>query len=133
MRLSSYSVKQKDEYIDIVWTGHITREMARSCIEEIAAIAKELVNRNKPVLTRFRVVDPPLPPNVDAFEEGLNIFKAEIPLTRSVMWGHIPRLVRILVDILLETYSGDYLIKYIEDEQQALSWLLHGDKTPVDK
>lgn len=124
MEDSKFLVQLKDRYIDVIWIGHITKEMARACDEEIVAAADKLKAKNKPVLVRFSVVNPPALPNTDAFAEGLKISTAGIPFDRVVIWGDLPRLARLLVDVLIDSYKEEFKVRYIEDEQEALSWLL---------
>lgn len=125
---SKYTVKLVDAYVDIVWDGHITQEMAAECNTKVYEAAQALQSQHKPILLRLHTEHAPHKPNVDAFSEALKSLQTGLPIKRIVIWGKMPRLVRMLVNIALESYDTEFDIKYIEDEQTALNWLLTGQE-----
>lgn len=121
---SHYSVKAEDGYIDVVWTGRISKEMAADCVKEVYGAAKEVMDHDEPVRMRFSVKNAPELPNTDAFSEALRGLKIGIPFHRIVLWGTMPHGVRELASVLVDSFKGEFDIRYIESEQDALAWLL---------
>ena len=124
---SKYTVKLMDDYVDVVWDGYISQDMAAQCNTEVYEAAQKLISQSKPLLLRLRTEHAPHKPNVDAFSEALKTLQTGLPFKRIVLWGPVPRLVHMLINLLLESYSTEFDIKYIEDEQAALHWLLTGE------
>lgn len=124
---SKCTVELTDDYIDVVWHGHITKEMAAVCVDEVLAATNKMIQAKQAVLLRIKIENPPALPNTDAFSEGMNILRLDVPFQRIVIWGKLAAPVRVLVNVLLGSFQHLYAMRYIEDEKEALSWLLKGD------
>jgi len=118
------SVKLEDRYIDVRWDGRISREMAAACAQDIAIFANQMKQAGQPVNVRYRSVDPPAMPNTDAFDEVLKLLGSGIGFNRIAIWGPMTPPVKMLLNVLMGSFSKLIAIKYIEDEDAALEWLL---------
>ncbi len=124
---SKYVVTLTDDYIDVIWHGHISKEMAAACVDEILVVIKKVQSTGKPLLLRAKIEDPPILPNTDALSVALNISQMDIPFQRIVICGKLASPARVLINTMLGSFQRTYTIRYIEGEDEALDWLLKGD------
>jgi hypothetical protein len=117
-----------DNYIEVIWDGAQSADMVRRSNVEIVKAAKVLQSAGKPMLVLLSIRNLPLKPDMGAFEEVVNIFRA-VTFDRIAVVGTLPPLVRLLASTVESSLGGgEFEISYFADPGQALSWLTRGGK-----
>jgi hypothetical protein len=121
------SAAAHEDYIEVVWDGAQNAEKVRQTNIDTLALAEQFRANNKPVRVSIHIQNHPLMPNMGAFREVLNIFRA-VSIDRLAISGTVSPGIMTLISTVISSFDKSLDIKYFSDPQEGLVWLRSDQK-----